>query len=55
MPLMNVKFPANANTFIIFLVEIANFDVLPTDWLFAEIFDFPDDGSYNLNFHQTGL
>ena len=55
MPLMNVKFPANANTFIIFLVEIANFDVLPTDALFAEIFDFPEDGSFNMNFETTGL
>lgn len=55
MPLMNVKFPANANTFIVFLVEIANFDILPTDDLFAKIFDFPDEGGFNLNFESIDI
>ena len=51
MPLMNVKFPANANSFIVFLVDIANFDILPTDIVFEYIFTFPeDDEPYNLNF-----
>ena len=50
MPLMDVRFPANANTFIVFLVNIANFDIIPTDYLFGKIFNFPDDGAFNLNF-----
>ena len=55
MPLMNVKFPANAGTFIVFLVKIANFDIIPTDLAFEHIFDFPDDGPFNLNFEATEL
>ena len=47
---MNVKFPANANTFILFLVKIANFDIIPTDAVFEEIFEFPEEEPYNLNF-----
>ena len=47
---MNVKFPANANTFILFLVTIANFDIIPTDLLFDRIFEFPNEEPYNLNF-----
>ena len=55
MPLMNVRFPANANSFIFFLVKIATFDVLPTDYLFDKIFAFPDDGAYNMNFAETKI
>jgi hypothetical protein len=31
MPLINVNFPVNAATFYAYLIDIANFDVIPTD------------------------
>jgi hypothetical protein len=31
MPLINVNFPVNAATFYGYLIDIANFDVIPTD------------------------
>ena len=49
LPLFNLTFPANATFFMRFLIEIANFDLLPIEvtWYF---FDFPEIGSFNLSF-----
>ena len=49
LPLFNLKFPSNATFLLRFLVDIANFDILPVEtiWFF---FDFPEKGSYNLSF-----
>ena len=39
MPLMkNIKFPANSLTFNEFLLEIANLDLIPTEWLEEAIY-----------------
>ena len=49
MPLFAVAFPANANFFITFLIDIATFDIMPpeaTSWLLT----FPEKPSFNLAF-----
>ena len=53
MQLFKLKFPANASFLVGFLVEIANFDILPIEvvWFF---FELPDRGSYNANFQNSG-
>ena len=55
MPLMNVKFPQNANEFILFLVTIANFDIIPTDAVFDLIFVWPEEDPFNQSFESFGL
>ena len=53
LQLLNLKFPANSAFMLNFLVNIANFDVLPVEavWYF---FDLPEQGSHSLNFQNSG-
>ena len=53
MQLFNLKFPANASFLNGFLVEVACFDLIPTEviWNFLEL---PDRGSYSVNFASSG-
>ena len=53
LQLLNLKFPANSAFMLNFLVNIANFDVLPVEtiWFF---FDLPEEGSHSLNFQNSG-
>ena len=49
MPLFAVAFPANANYFITFLIDVATFDMLPPEA--TEFFvQFPENDSFNLAF-----
>ena len=50
MPLCNIKFPANAELFNAFMIEIALFDILPSEWILEQSMYFPQDDSFNLNF-----
>ena len=51
--LFNLKFPANASFMLSFMINVATFDLLPVEaiWFF---FDFPEKGSFNLNFSNSG-
>ena len=53
MQLLNLKFPANAAFLLNFLVNVANFDLIPEEaiWFF---FDFPEQSAYSLNFQNSG-
>ena len=53
LQLLNLKFPANSAFMLNFLVNIANFDVLPVEaiWFF---FDLPEQGAHSLNFQNSG-
>ena len=53
MPLLNLKFPANAAFLLSHLVNVANYDVLPVEaiWYF---FDLPEKDAFNLNFQNSG-
>ena len=50
MPLCNVKFPANAEMFNGFIIEIALFDILPAEYMLDLIMYFPQEDPLNLNF-----
>lgn len=52
LPLFFTTFPANANFFITFLIDVATFDMLPDD-VIAFFFTFPEKDSYNLAFQAT--
>ena len=53
LPLFFVLFPANANFLLTFLINVATFDIMPseaTDWLLK----FPEKPSFNLAFQSCG-
>ena len=50
MPLCNIKFPANAELFNGFMIEIALFDILPSEWMLEQMIYYPQEDSFNLNF-----
>lgn len=55
MPLMQVNLPPNAGTFYGFLMNIASFNILPTDLFYARYLPVPDsDGPINSNFYAIG-
>ena len=55
MPLFWIKFPANANTMNLFLIDIATFDLFPSDDLNQSVLVLPESQPYNINFQQTGI
>ena len=50
MPLFWIKFPANANMFNIYLIDIASFDIVPSEDINEEMFVLPEDKPFNINF-----
>ena len=46
LPLFKTAFPANANFFIRFIIDVATFDMLPS-MIMPAIFDFPVRPSFN--------
>ena len=55
MPLFWVKFPANASLFNAFLIDIATFEVVPSEEINQEVFVLPDEEPYNVNWQQTRI
>ena len=53
LPLFNLNFPANANLFIEFIIQVATFDLVPPD-LILLIFSFPDAEAFTMGFDTTG-
>jgi hypothetical protein len=49
MPLIKVNYPANARLVNDQLIEIATFDILPTDYIFDALFEFDLDQEEPLN------
>ena len=49
LPLFYTTFPANANFFLTFLIDVATFDMLPPE-VPNFFFDFPVKDSFNLAF-----
>ena len=47
MPLIDVQLNAVTHEVIMKFMEIANFDIVPLENIFPEIFDMPDGESYN--------
>ena len=53
MPLFQLNVPANANLFLEFLIEVATFDPLPVEAIWA-ILEFPSREPYNDSFDSAG-
>ena len=51
MPLVaNLKFPANAALFNEFMIQIAFFDIVPTEYFEKHLWYMPEQEPYNLAF-----
>ena len=58
IPLFKITLPDNAANFFAYVMQIAAFDVVPTDTIFGYIFSIPDDGlpdALNSNFDAVGF
>ena len=54
LPLFELAFPANANLTILFIIKVANFDLVPPE-IFLTVFTFPEDEEpFNDAFDSTG-
>jgi hypothetical protein len=45
MPMLNVMFPSNAVLFYSFIIDISNFDIIPTEKIKSWIFSFSQSES----------
>ena len=45
-PLLNLRFPANADLILSSFMSIASFDIIPTDSLYDWLFNLEDDGAH---------
>ena len=50
MPLTAIKFPANAESFNGFMIQIAVFDIIPSEYILDKVVYFPQEDPFNLNF-----
>jgi len=55
MPMVNVNFPVNAATFYGYLIDIANFDILPVESINQAIYKFSENEvEMPSNFEELG-
>ena len=50
-----LKFPANALEVIRNMIDLATFDLLPTEFLDSEIYYWPEMDPYTVNFEMAGI
>ena len=50
-----IKFPANAMLINKAFIEIANFEVIPSEEINSWLFYFPEVDPYSLNFEECGI
>jgi hypothetical protein len=55
MPLFTIKLPPNAGVFFGFIMQIASFDILPTEGFYDKYFNMDDTTAINENFESVGL
>ena len=55
MPLFNLALPANAGIFFGLLMQIASFDIIPTDIFFNEVLSWVSTDPVNNNFNSVGF
>ena len=55
MPLFSINLPANAGVFFGFIMQIAAFDILPTDSFYDTYFNIDETEPMNSNFEQIGF
>jgi hypothetical protein len=47
LPLLNIQFPPNANLFMRKLIDVASFDIFPTDAIYGRLFNFTETSPLN--------
>jgi len=56
MPMMkNVKYPANAMIFTMFLMNVANLDLIPTEVIEDALYYLPEPFPFSINFEACGI
>jgi hypothetical protein len=54
IPLFTINFPGNFLIFLDYLVDIANFNLIPTSTIESKMFKFTNSPSFNNAFNQLG-
>ena len=55
LPLIKIKFPLNMQMFMSFLLEISNFDILPTDFISESLLEFTPTDPLNTEFYEVDI
>ena len=50
-----LKFPANAMIVVEEMVKLATFDLIPTESIDEEMYDWPDEAPYSVSFESAGV
>ena len=50
-----IKFPANVRQINTKIIEIANFEVIPSEEINNKLFYFPEEDAFSLNFSECGI
>ena len=50
-----IKFPANSMLINKTLIEISNFELIPSETINDKLFYFPEEDPYSLNFQECGI
>ena len=51
----SIKFPANVRQINTKIIEIANFEVIPSEVISNKLFYFPEEDAFSLNFSECGI
>ena len=54
LPLLKIIFPPNVLMFVLPLVNVANFDIIPVHLVYPYVFDFQASEPYNQQFEVVG-
>ena len=56
IPLMKyIKFPGNSMIYMSYIIEIATFDLFPTEWIEERLYYLPEKEAFNINFESAGI
>lgn len=55
LPLFNINMPSNTKQFYNIIAGLVEFDILPSDWVGEDLFEFEDGETYNTNFEMMDI
>jgi hypothetical protein len=55
LPLLLIQFAANSNILLVQMIQITEFDIVPSDWINSKIYNFTETKSRNSRFELEGF